>query len=65
LEPLEDEIKVTWDEGVRTYDANSRTFFNMKVIFMWVIHDFYAYGNMDGCMTKGFYACPICGMNID
>ena len=44
LEPLVDELKVTWDEGVRTYDAHSRSFFNMKAILMWVIHDFPAYG---------------------
>lgn len=65
LEPLVHELKVTWDKGVRTYDAQSRSFFNMKAILMWVIHDFPAYGNFVDCMTKGFYACPICGRNID
>ena len=30
---------------------------------MWVIHKFLAYGNMAGCTTKGFFACPICGRN--
>ena len=65
LEPLVDELKVTWDEGVRTYDAHSRSFFNMKDRLMWVIHEFPSYGNMDGCTTKGFYVCPICGRNTD
>lgn len=65
LEPLVHELKVTWAEGVMTYDAQSRSFFNMKAILMWVIHNFPAYGNMVGCTTKGFYACPICGSNID
>jgi hypothetical protein len=37
LEPLVDELKVTWDEGVRTYDGHSRSFFNMKAILMWVM----------------------------
>ena len=64
LEPLVNELKLTWDEGARTYDAHSRSFFNMKAILMWVIHDFPAYGNMVGCTTKGFCACPICGKNI-
>lgn len=32
---------------------------------MWVIHDFPAYGNMDGCTTKGYNACPICGRNTE
>ena len=63
LEPLVNEIKITWDEGKKTYDAHSRSFFNMKVILMWVIHDFPAYGNMVGCTTKGFCSCSICGRN--
>ena len=65
LEPLVDELKVTWDEGVRIYDAHSRSFFNIKAILMWVIHEFPAYGNMAGCTTKGFFACSICGRNTD
>jgi len=52
LEPLVNELKLTWDEGERTYDAHSSSFFNMKAILMWVIHDFLTYGNMAGCMTN-------------
>ena len=63
MEPLVNELKLTWDEGARTYDAHSSSFFNMKAISMWVIHEFLAYGNMVGCTTKGFFACPICGRN--
>ena len=63
LEPLVNELKLTWDEGERTYDVHSSSFFNMKDIFMWVIHDFPAYENIVGCMTKGFLACTICGNN--
>ena len=58
LEPSVDELKLTWDEG-------ARSFFNMKVMLMWVIHEFPYYGNMVGCTTKGFFACPICGRNTD
>ena len=58
LEPLVDELKVTWDEGVRTNDVHSRSFFNIKAISMWVIHEFPTYGKMDGCMTKGFMHVP-------
>ena len=65
LEPLVNELKLPWDEGARTYNAHSRSFFNMKSILMWVIHEFLAYGNMAGCTTKGFCACPICGKNTD
>ena len=59
------ELKLTWDEEARTYDAHSRSFFNMKAVLMWVIHEFPTYGNMVGCMTKGFCACPICGRNTN
>ena len=65
LEPLVNELKLTWDEGARTNDDHSRSFFNMKAILMWVIHDFPAYGNMVGCTSKGFSTCPLCGKNID
>jgi len=65
LEPLVDELKELWDQGVWTYDAYSKTCFNMKAILVWVIHDFPAYGNMDGFTTKGYNACPICGRNIE
>ena len=39
------ELKPAWDEGERKYDAHSRSFFNMKAILMWVIHEFPTYGN--------------------
>ena len=65
LEPLVNELKLRWDEGARTYDAHLSSFFNMKAISMWVIHEFLAYGNMASCTSKGFCACPICGRNID
>ena len=52
-------------KGERTCDVHSRSLFNMKAILMWIIHEFPAYGNMVGCTTKGFCACPICGKNTD
>ena len=63
MEPLVNELKLTWDEVARTYESHPRSFFNMKAILMWVIHEFPAYGNMDGCTTKGYNACRICGKN--
>ena len=65
LEPLVNELKLTWDEGARTYDAHSSSFFNMKDILMWVIHEFPAYGTMVGCTNKRFCVFPICGKNKD
>ncbi|CAL8112871.1 unnamed protein product [Prunus armeniaca] len=28
---------------------------------MWTINDFPTYGNLSGCVVKGYKACPICG----
>ncbi|KAI5351544.1 hypothetical protein L3X38_004435 [Prunus dulcis] len=28
---------------------------------LWTVNDFPAYGNLSGCVAKGYKACPICG----
>jgi hypothetical protein len=61
LEPLIEELKELWDQGVDMYDSYSKSNFNLKAILMWTINDFPAYGNLAGCATKGKTACPICG----
>ncbi len=38
--------------------------FTMKVVLMWTIHDFLAYGIVYGCQHQGYKACPSCGTNI-
>ncbi|XP_062080666.1 uncharacterized protein LOC133785450 [Humulus lupulus] len=62
LEPLIDELLELW-KGVYTYDVSTKKFFNLKVMLLWTINDFPAYGNLAGCATKGKYGCPICGEN--
>ncbi|XP_075473902.1 uncharacterized protein LOC142504951 [Primulina tabacum] len=52
FEPLVEDLKELWDTGVETYDAFSKSMFNMKAILMWTINDFPAYGNLAGCATK-------------
>lgn len=37
--------------------------FNLQAMLMWTISDFLAYGNLFGCTVKGYYACPICGID--
>ncbi|XP_042415124.1 uncharacterized protein LOC122004280 [Zingiber officinale] len=64
LEPLVEDLKELWDIGVETYDAFSKSVFNMKAILMWTINDFPSYGNLAGCATKGKFGCPICGEGI-
>lgn len=61
LEPLVDDLKELWDNGVETYDAFSKSTFSLRVILMWTVNDFPAYGNLSCYITKGKAACPICG----
>ncbi|RVW35629.1 hypothetical protein CK203_106307 [Vitis vinifera] len=61
LSPLVDDLKTLWEKGVETYDAHLHEVFTLRVILLWTINDFPAYGNLAGCTVKGYYACPICG----
>ncbi|KAI5323835.1 hypothetical protein L3X38_032908 [Prunus dulcis] len=36
-------------------------YFTLKGVLLWTINDFSAYGNLCGCVVKGYKACPICG----
>ncbi|CAM8960780.1 unnamed protein product [Rhodiola kirilowii] len=61
LAPLIDDLKLLWDEGVRTYNASRQEYFNMRVMLMCTINDFPAYGNLSGYSIKGYKAFPLCG----
>ncbi|KAL4561446.1 hypothetical protein LXL04_033612 [Taraxacum kok-saghyz] len=63
LAPLIEDLKLLWETGVRTYDAYKKEYFNLTAILLWTINDFPAYSNLSGCVTKGYYACPICATN--
>ncbi|KAI5316905.1 hypothetical protein L3X38_036612 [Prunus dulcis] len=61
LEPLIDDLKSLW-VGIRgVYDAHNGEYFTLRAALMWTINDFPAYGNLSGCVVKGYKACPICG----
>ncbi|KAI5312908.1 hypothetical protein L3X38_042082 [Prunus dulcis] len=61
LEPLIDDLKSLW-VGIRgVYDAHNGEYFTLRAALMWTINDFLAYGNLSGCVVKGYKACPICG----
>jgi hypothetical protein len=62
LEPLIEDLKELWINGVSAYDAFTKSVFNLKAILMWTINDFPAYGNLSGYSTKGKKACPVCGV---
>ncbi|MBV8802557.1 MAG: DUF4218 domain-containing protein [Gammaproteobacteria bacterium] len=63
LQPLIDELRDLWHNGVRTYDAHSKSAFTLHAIIIWTINDFPAYGDLSGWSTKGKLACPICNEN--
>ncbi|CAL8116776.1 unnamed protein product [Prunus armeniaca] len=61
LEPLIDYLKSLWD-GIRgVYDAHIGEYFTLRGVLLWTVNDFSAYGNLSGCIVKGYKTCPICG----
>jgi hypothetical protein len=61
LEPLIDELRMLWDGVSEVFDAYRNEYFTLRAVLLWTINDFLAYGNLLGCTTKGYKACPICG----
>ncbi|XP_074347066.1 uncharacterized protein LOC141685889 [Apium graveolens] len=62
LQPMIDDLKKFWEEGEpNLYDAYNKSFFTLKAVLMWTINDFPAYGNLSGCVNKGYKCCPVCG----
>ena len=65
LAPLIEDFKLLWEVGIEAFDAYKQEFFTLKVVLLWTISDFPAYGNLSGCTVKGYFACPICGEETD
>ncbi|XP_074354152.1 uncharacterized protein LOC141693054 [Apium graveolens] len=62
LQPMIDDSKKLWKEGEpNVYDVYNKSFFTLKAVLMWTINDFPAYGNLSGCVNKGYKCCPVCG----
>jgi hypothetical protein len=47
MQPLIEELKQLW-VGVEAYDCQKKKKFNLKVAYLWSIHDFLAYGIFSG-----------------
>lgn len=60
LQPLIDDLKLLWDEGVQTYDVYRKENFYMRAALCWTINDFPAYGMLFGWSTAGKLGCLIC-----
>lgn len=61
LEPLVDDLKLLWSTGIEVFDAHLKETFTLRAILLWTINDLPAYGNMSGCVVKGYNGCPVCG----
>ncbi|XP_074373878.1 uncharacterized protein LOC141714245 [Apium graveolens] len=62
LQPLIDDLKKLWEEGEpNVFGVHTKSFFTLKAILMWTINDFPAYGNLSGCVNKGYMSWPVCG----
>ncbi|XP_074342211.1 uncharacterized protein LOC141679672 [Apium graveolens] len=61
LQSLIDDLKKLWEGVPNVYDAYTKSYFTLKGILIWTINDFPAYGNLSGCVDKGYLCCPICG----
>ena len=46
LQPLIDDLKTLWNDGVNVYDAHKEKYFNLKGVLFWTINDFPIYGNL-------------------
>ena len=61
LAPLIKTLKTLWEVGVQAYDAHQQEFFTLRVILLRTINDFPTYGNLFGCIVKGYFGCRIYG----
>ncbi|XP_070032758.1 uncharacterized protein [Nicotiana tomentosiformis] len=63
LQPLIDELKQLWYDGVETYGISTKQNFNLHANLMWTINNFLAYGMLSGRIIAGKLACPYCMKN--
>jgi hypothetical protein len=64
LQPLIEELKKLW-EGVEAYDCFKKQKFNLWVAYLFLVHDFMAYGIFFGWSVYGRLTCPYCGQDTD
>jgi hypothetical protein len=64
LQPLIKELKNLW-EGVEAYDCFKKQKFNLRVTYLFSIHDFMAHGIFSGCSMHGRLTCPYCGQDTN
>ncbi|XP_076952859.1 uncharacterized protein LOC143626766 [Bidens hawaiensis] len=65
MQPLIKELKELWEDGINTFDASTKQYFQLKAAVISTISDFPGYANLSGWSTKGELACPVCGFDTD
>lgn len=65
LAPLIEDLKILCEEGIEVHDAYRYDQFRLKAIIFKTISDFLAYSNLFWFRVKKYYACPLCGEEID
>ncbi|XP_019086325.1 PREDICTED: uncharacterized protein LOC109126887 [Camelina sativa] len=61
LQPLIDDLKDLWNDGMEVYDAFKQESFTLRAILLWSITDYPTLGTLSGCKVKGKQACIVCG----
>jgi hypothetical protein len=64
LKPLIEELKQLWI-GVEAYDYYRKQKFNLRVAYLWSVHDFKAYDVLASWSVHGELTCSICGSDTD
>jgi hypothetical protein len=64
LQPLVDDLKDLWNEGIRVYDASKKETFQLHATLLWTINDFPMYRKLSGWVTNENLVCPICNKDI-
>jgi hypothetical protein len=62
LKPLIEELKQLWI-GIEAYDYYKKQKFNIRVTYLWSVHDFKAYDIFAGWSVHGELTCLICGLD--
>ena len=60
MQPLKDELQEAWDNGIKTYDAATKTNFKMHVWYMYSTHDYPAFALFAGWCVHGRFPCTTC-----
>jgi hypothetical protein len=64
LHSLMEEMKELW-QGVDAYDNHLKCRFNLRAAYLWLIHDYLAYGNFASWCVHDRLNCPICMDDTD